>query len=157
MKYYVGIDLSLTGTGLVILDLNGNVVEQKIICTKNSQNIEERICLISNTIFNLISEKVEVIYIEGLSFGSKGAAALQLAGLHFYIRINLFSKKMVFEVIPPTTLKKFITGKGNCKKELILLKIFKKFGIEFEDNNLADAYVLARMAFESCEKSNSKK
>ncbi|MGD2073064.1 MAG: hypothetical protein PVG65_06210, partial [Candidatus Thorarchaeota archaeon] len=51
-------------------------------------------------------------------------------------------------VIAPSTLKKFVTGKGNCKKELILLKVYQKFEIEFDNHNLADAFSLAKMAFE---------
>jgi crossover junction endodeoxyribonuclease RuvC len=47
-------------------------------------------------------------------------------------------------MVAPTALKKFITGKGNAKKELMLMKIFKRYGLEFENNNLADAYALAR-------------
>jgi hypothetical protein len=30
----------------------------------------------------------------------------------------------------------------------MLLKVFKKFGIEFDNNNLCDAYSLARLAVE---------
>lgn len=46
----------------------------------------------------------------------------------------------------PTELKKFITGKGNSKKQIIIQQVYKKYGVEFEDDNLADAFVLAKMA-----------
>jgi hypothetical protein len=38
--------------------------------------------------------------------------------------------------------------KKGSKKELMLLHCFKKWGQEFENNNLCDAYCLARMAME---------
>ena len=63
-------------------------------------------------------------------------------------RIFLCKKNINYKVITPGTLKKFVTGKGQCKKDLILLKVYKKWGEEFDDNNLADAYSLARMAIE---------
>ncbi|HLN30029.1 MAG TPA: hypothetical protein VK395_19965 [Gemmataceae bacterium] len=40
---------------------------------------------------------------------------------------------------PANQAKKFLTGKGNCDKNLILLKVFQKYGIECEDDNVADA------------------
>jgi len=48
--------------------------------------------------------------------------------------------------IPPMTLKKYATGKGNAKKQEMLLQIYKRWHIEFNDDNAADAYSLARLA-----------
>jgi Holliday junction resolvasome RuvABC endonuclease subunit len=48
--------------------------------------------------------------------------------------------------IPPMTLKKFAAGKGNAKKQEMLMQIFKRWGIEFNDDNAADSYALARLA-----------
>lgn len=48
--------------------------------------------------------------------------------------------------IPPMTLKKYASGKGNSKKQEMLLQIYKRWGVEFSDDNAADAYGLARMA-----------
>jgi Holliday junction resolvasome RuvABC endonuclease subunit len=49
-------------------------------------------------------------------------------------------------VVPPMTLKKYATGKGTSKKQEMLLQIYKRWGIEFSDDNAADAYALARLA-----------
>jgi Holliday junction resolvasome RuvABC endonuclease subunit len=48
--------------------------------------------------------------------------------------------------IPPMTLKKYAAGKGNAKKQEMLLQIYKRWGVEFNDDNAADSYGLARMA-----------
>jgi Holliday junction resolvasome RuvABC endonuclease subunit len=48
--------------------------------------------------------------------------------------------------IPPMTLKKYAAGKGNAKKQEMLMQIFKRWGIEFNDDNAADSYALARLA-----------
>jgi crossover junction endodeoxyribonuclease RuvC len=48
--------------------------------------------------------------------------------------------------IPPMTLKKYATGKGNAKKQEMLMQIYKRWGIEFNDDNAADAYALGRLA-----------
>ena len=44
----------------------------------------------------------------------------------------------------PGTIKKFVTGKGNAKKELILKEVFRKFGFDTSDNNIADAFAIAK-------------
>lgn len=48
--------------------------------------------------------------------------------------------------IPPMTLKKYASGKGNAKKQEMLMQIYKRWGIEFNDDNAADAYALGRLA-----------
>jgi hypothetical protein len=49
-------------------------------------------------------------------------------------------------IVPPTSLKKFVLGKGVGGKNEMLLGVYKKWGAEFSDDNLADAYGLARLA-----------
>ena len=48
--------------------------------------------------------------------------------------------------VSPMTLKKYATGKGTAKKQEMLLQIYKRWGIEFNDDNAADSYALARLA-----------
>ena len=43
------------------------------------------------------------------------------------------------------TLKKYASGKGNAKKQEMLLQIYKRWGVEFNDDNAADSYALARL------------
>lgn len=49
-------------------------------------------------------------------------------------------------IVPPTSLKKYVTGAGNAAKDNMLLGVYKKWGVEYKDNNLADSYGLARLA-----------
>jgi len=154
---FIGIDPSLCSTGFVCLNENGELEDSQLIKTVPAQVIEERLIIINRTIQDLL-DKYQIrhndgykhealVYIEGLSFMAKGNAILQLAGLHFFLRINLYKRfDLKYEIIAPTSLKKFVTGKGNSKKELMLLEVYKRWGIEFKNNNLADAYGLSRMA-----------
>lgn len=48
--------------------------------------------------------------------------------------------------IPPMTLKKYAAGKGTAKKQEMLMQIYKRWAIEFNDDNAADSYALARLA-----------
>lgn len=155
---YVGIDLSLTGTGLVVLRDDVTIYTQKLISTKPDKLIEERIIYIKdeiNSIFKRIYDfgnatgyEIKSVYIEGLSMGSKGSKMFELAGLHFFIRIFLSENGYNYKVIPPTTLKKFVTGKGNAQKNLMLLNVYKRWGVDLDNDNICDAYSLSRMALE---------
>lgn len=146
---FVGIDHSMVGTGVVVLDQNGNILEQKLIKTTNEDSDEKRMTTIIDALsFIPKIVRLKSVYIEGPSFQSNGQAVLQMGALHYLIRIFLYRKKIKFKIVPPKTLKKFVTGNGNTKKEQMLLNIYKKWGVEFSDNNVADAYGLAKMALE---------
>jgi crossover junction endodeoxyribonuclease RuvC len=153
---FVGIDPSYTGFAIVIIDKNGDVVEQRLLSTDSKKEADERIIDLEKdfkfvpTIFSLHS-----VCIEGPSFSSNGAFILQMGALHYYLRIFLLKKDIKFTIVAPSALKKFVSGDGRAKKDLMLLKVYKKWGVEFEDDNLADAYGLAQYALE--EYNNGKK
>jgi Holliday junction resolvasome RuvABC endonuclease subunit len=48
-------------------------------------------------------------------------------------------------VIAPSALKKFVTGKGSGPKNTMLLHVYKRWDVEFSDDNMADAFSLARL------------
>lgn len=145
---FVGIDPSINATGLVIIDENATIIEQKLFSVKDDLfekslvKYEKEIRFIPN-ILNL-----EAVYLEGPAYQATGQVILQMGALHYMTRLFLFKKGKNYKIIAPGTLKKFVTGKGNSKKELMLLKAYKKWGIEFDDHNLCDAYGLARLALE---------
>jgi Holliday junction resolvasome RuvABC endonuclease subunit len=93
---------------------------------------------------------IQDIAMEGTVLASH--AALVLGELSATVRLTIFDyfeeddERRFPLKIPPMTLKKYASGKGNSKKQEMLLQIYKRWGIEFNDDNAADAYALARMA-----------
>lgn len=89
------------------------------------------------------------IGIEGYAFGSQNGREIagELAGMVKLIIWDQYQEenRRYPTIIPPTSLKKFITGSGAAKKEQLLLQTYKKYQIEFNDNNLCDAYGISRM------------
>ena len=48
-------------------------------------------------------------------------------------------------LVPPTVLKKFVTGKGNSKKDEMRLGAYKRWAFEDKSDDVVDAYCLAQM------------
>lgn len=48
-------------------------------------------------------------------------------------------------VVPPTTLKKFVTGTGRCEKSMMIREVWRLWEHEAADDNDADAYALRRL------------
>jgi crossover junction endodeoxyribonuclease RuvC len=146
---FVGVDPSFNGFAIVVLDKDATIIEQKLLTTETEKEVEERIVDLENG-FKFIPDIIclHSVFVEGPSYSSNGAFQLQMGALHFFLRVFLFKHKLNYKIITPGTLKKFVADTGNAKKELMLLNVYKKWGVEFKDNNLADAYGLARMALD---------
>ena len=151
----MGIDPSLTGTGVVVIDGEGSIITRKVIGTPASTPTLQRIRRITHDVLQIYLGVVpgpSVVVIEQLVQGQTGKAN-DRAGLHWLIRSFLSTRRMqegyleqssdAIEVAPGT-LKKWVTGTGSAEKNLMLLKTFKRWGVEFSDDNECDAYCLAR-------------
>jgi crossover junction endodeoxyribonuclease RuvC len=150
---YIGIDPSYSSTGLIHLDKDANIQKQETITVnKKGTNTVWRLGKVKEKLIDPIikmhSEQDIKVCMEGPSYNSKGSYVLQMGALNYFIQYWLATAKIDYTVRTPGELKKFVTGKGNCKKDLILLKVFKKWGVEFECDDLADAYGLARYILE---------
>jgi len=154
---FVGMDPSYNNFAIVILDQDANIVDQQLFGSTKTTEVEDRLIELEKK-YDFIPHIVSLhsICIEGPSYSSNGAFILQMGALHYMIRIMFKRQKVNFKVIAPTTLKKFVTGSGRAKKDLMLLKVYKRWGVEFSDDNLADAYSLARMALEEYNNGNKK-
>lgn len=142
----LGLDLSLVGTGYVLLE-NGKIKKQKLIRSKPSGKEPirelERLMEIRSQI---TLPKTDLAVIEGIAFMARNSVSLvQLSALNYMVREHLYIHKIPFIIVAPTTLKKFVTSKGNCPKDLMMLETYKRFGESFTDNNICDAYGLSKV------------
>lgn len=86
------------------------------------------------------------VCMEGYSMGAKQGRE-QAGELGATVKSVLCHYNDIYPtIVAPTSLKKFVTGKGNSAKNEMLLAVYKKWGVEFHNDNEADAYGLARMA-----------
>ena len=102
----LGIDQSLTETGFCILN-NGKRDTSGII-KLNSKIIPEKINYIIEQLKDILSnDSINYITREGFSYGSVNQA-FKLGGLGLAIDCAFYKNN--FYIIPPSLLKKFITG-----------------------------------------------
>lgn len=104
---------------------------------------------------NIQGRKQYKLYIvqEGISYGSSARtkSVFDLAGLNYMIRNEFIEKENIsFFIAPPTHIKKFATGIGNCKKELII-ELFKSIEPKLAEklpkvDDIADAYYMSKFA-----------
>lgn len=143
----VGLDLSLTSTGIVVLSGN-EIIAQKVVRSSpvGPLPVDEakRLHDISEEVLKSVPDDADLVAIEGIAFMvSKTTALVQLAAINFLIRIGLWKRGIKFIIVSPPTLKKFITGKGVAQKDEIILSIYKQYGHTILNNNEADAFSLA--------------
>jgi crossover junction endodeoxyribonuclease RuvC len=144
----IGLDLSLTSTGAVVL---GPGEEQGDFCTEESLVIkskykgEARLEHLREQIMVLVSlNQPDLIVIEGYAFGRPNAMA-PIAELGGVVKHSLYINGWPFILVPPTRVKKFACGKGNAKKDEVRLGVYKRWGFEAKTNDEVDAYALARV------------
>lgn len=144
----LGIDLSLTGTGCVTIYDNGEHTEQLIRSkppkVKSPTTEIKRIMKIRD---DIKIDSVSLVAIEGISFMSRNSTSLaQLSGLNYMVREKLINIGLPFVIVAPTSLKKFVTGKGNCGKDVMMMETYKRWGASLPNDNLCDGFGLAKIA-----------
>lgn len=170
-KTIMGIDPSLNGSGVCILRnervlfagqlkyksnsvkkvkhhsiqiISDDGVELDIYPIEGSGKVNKtsRAKVICDILLNLsIRFNVDMVVIEGYAFASVGML-LDLAELGGMIKMTFFNLQVY--IIPPSSMKMYITGKGNCDKEDIQLEI-KTLGYNFRIPDISDAFSLAFM------------
>jgi len=139
---YVGIDQSYSGFAITLLNSGGfftTVYKSELRGVDRLYDIQDHI------ISSLQLRDIKDVAIEGYAFGSQMANMLgELGGVVKLTLRNEFNQYPL--IVPPTVLKKYVTGKGQgISKSQIMLHVFKKWGVEFSDDNAADSFALAHL------------
>ena len=147
----MGLDLSLTGTGVVVLDGNAGLLEShtfgyELRAASQREQIE-RLISIADKIVGIVRRVQQdaraSVFIEGFAFGKK-MRAHQLGELHGVVKTQLaLACSVMPDVVAPTSCRSKVLGKGNVKKEAVK-EMLEEHGISLTDHNQRDAYVVAR-------------
>jgi Holliday junction resolvasome RuvABC endonuclease subunit len=168
MPRILGIDSSLTGTGLCRLDItsydaDGYVPEIALATVRvsksqkgdtwraKSRRVHEALDQIESAITDGIErpdrdELPDLVVLEELAYGAKGTALVVLHWLWGEVVTLCCRYDVPLLLVNVAGIKKFATGKGNAPKEEVLLAMVHRYpDAGIEDNNQADAYAAAMM------------
>lgn len=135
----VGVDASLTSTGVVALEKD-KVYPYTI--QRKSTGVERLIEIREIVRAEIVS--ADIVVIEGYAF-ARANQAHQIGELGGVLRVMFHEEKIKYIEAAPSAVKKFATGKGNAKKEDVVLSVYKRWGKEFETTDETDAFVLAKI------------
>lgn len=145
----LGLDQSLVETGYYF-DLNNyGTIKTKTKGTERLIEIRNKLKIIIESI------KPTIIVMENYSFGTKGMG-FYMGELGGMIKILCHDLNIKLIIILPTHLKKFMTGKGNSEKSLMLLSVYKNYNLDTHNDNIADAFSLHKFYEEYLEWKNGK-
>ena len=156
-KGCLGIDLSLTGTGLAFATSDLEVASW-LIRTSGSKDdtfemslvrindIRQRVLHVVSRTRGALRGKSYMAVLEGASYGSYGGKNHERAGLWWMVYRDLHELHIPIAVVSPGGRAKYATGNGRAGKEEVLTSAAHRYhGTKIVNNNVADAVVLAAM------------
>lgn len=129
----LAIDQSYTSSGIVVLEGNKILYAERFV-SNTELDIYERAWEVADRSIAVAKKfKVEYIAVEGLAFSKFGDATRDLAGLQYTMVTRLrFVEGYDVIIVPPNTVKKVATGKGNAKKEELMESLPKRVRAKFD-------------------------
>lgn len=148
----IGIDPSLTGFALTAMSASGDCFDTYLYRPK-SRGVHRLV-----QIYDWVTDKFGEYEGSGHTITD---SAIEDTVLHSYASLVMgelsgtvkrsffmyFDNKAKFPMkVPPSVVKKYATGRGNAKKNEVMLAVYKSWGVEYSDDNMADSYVIAKIA-----------
>lgn len=123
---------------------------------------EERYDRISAWVIDILTKnEIESVFIEGYSMGSKGRV-FNLAENCGVLKHKIWKRKIEIEIVAPTAVKKYATGKGNSDKEKMHESFVAETGVDLQKEicpdkgkvgspvgDIVDAYYILKYGVES--------
>lgn len=136
----LGLDLSLTCTGVAGRGWTDTIKPH------TAMRGEDRLLFIRQQIITTWVPGTALVAIEGPSYASTGRGQHERAGLWWMVACALRTHGIPVAVIPPSSVKKYATGRGNAAKADMVREVTKRFPWFDGGEDEADALVLASMA-----------
>jgi Holliday junction resolvasome RuvABC endonuclease subunit len=147
----LGLDLSLTATGVALPDGTSYTIKlgaQYTIKLGAQWKGMDRLRRIRSEVFDAVAvHAVDLVAVEGYSYNSRNGGE-KLGELGGVIRLALYDYGIDYVDVPPASLKKYATGKGNASKNEVLAAAVRRLGYDGADDNEADALWLRAMALD---------
>lgn len=143
-----GIDLSLTSTAVSAISLADGSLELERICSAGKktdtlvQQIERHNHLAERIVKSVLAHSPVLVGIEGMRFGSRqDSSAMRRAGVWWDVVSRLHAEGLHIVEIPPTTVKKWATGRGNAGKPEVIIAAAKRWDQVTQDDEADAAWI----------------
>lgn len=148
---FVGIDPSYGGLAIVIKDEDRTHDWVRSFPLAKYSSSTERLAIIENEVFNVLTiwdGLQEHVCMEGYSRGSsqRREEAGEVSAACRIALYNSWTNPVVPVFVSPSQVKKFATGKGTASKQEVMSGVKEKWGYQYDNDNLADAFVLATIS-----------
>lgn len=156
MTTVVGLDLSLTSTGVAIVDNTGpdlriqlhrvrSAGREDATLDQRRTRLREITDEITRQIHAALFDDPDLVVIEGPSYNQHAQRGQHdRSGLWWTVVAGLSNYGPLAEV-PPTLRAKYATGRGNAHKDAVLAATVHRYPVEITGNDTADALILAAM------------
>lgn len=140
----VGIDLSLTSTGLADTDGRTHRIRTKKAVDGVPETVE-RLDRIVNTVMGFVlAADPELVVIEGPSYASTGGQQHTRGGLWWIAATRLVEFATPVLVVTPAQRAMYATGSGSAGKDEVLAAAIRRYPVwDITGNDVGDAVVLA--------------
>ena len=141
----IGIDQALRNVGFCV----NNVEQQRLtglVFKEPKLRGAERLSSLRRRIMPYIRAFMpELVALEGYAYDAENRLA-DLGEIGGILRVELHDLKIPYIVVPPTTLKQFVTGSGAASKDKMVNYVYKRYKYVTDNDNIADAVGLAKFA-----------
>lgn len=134
----LALDLSLTATGWAM-----SLEQHGVHHTGTLRGVERLVALQDWLADMLYDHDPDMVAIEGYAMGARGRAVFNIGEWGGVARLTIQQAGVPYVEIPPSTLKKFATGRGNAPKPDMRMELYKRTGLDITDDNEVDAIWLA--------------
>jgi len=164
----MGLDLSITGTGVVVYEGEASLVFGNVLCERHPKTApfdrptRESGLAANGTFYGTDMERIDfilrkvkrawrtyqpiIVGIEAYAFGARGRGLSILHELGGVVKWWLHKQEALVVTYSPSDIKKFATGKGTANKEEMVAAAWG-FGFKnTHDDNSCDAFHIARKA-----------
>jgi len=146
--FVLGIDQSLSGTGIAVVEATPTSIKPIHLATIGSKSTGmQRLDEIVNEILITVEEaKPVIICMEDVTRMATSASIIPLTELFAVIKFSLWKRQFPVRVQNQSQMKKFNFGQGNVSKDSnYMLRVFDAVNERFSDDNQADAFMHARL------------
>jgi Holliday junction resolvasome RuvABC endonuclease subunit len=136
----LGLDLSLTATGIATWD-GQPLSTLRTVAAEGDKRLRRIMVTVRAEAYDHVAdEPIELAVIEDLPTHAHSAGITGM--VHGAVRVALMERGVPYALVPPATLKKYATGRGNATKPDMRMALYQRTGLDIRDDNQVDAWWL---------------